>query len=132
MSPGKEAFVAAAGPISSFILAAIAFMVSAALTVLGVSTPWMLSYSVLINIVLGVFNTLPLYPMDGGRILRAFCSNRMGHERGTKVAVWTTAILGGILCVASITFKLWSVAVIMPLIILEALLNSRCSSTRRS
>jgi stage IV sporulation protein FB len=117
MKPRQEAFVAAAGPVSSFIIAAITFLPC---VLLGKSTPWILSYTCLINTVFGVFNTLPLYPMDGGRILRAICSSRIGHERGTKVAVWTTAILGTLMLAISIMLKWWGVVIIMPFLALMA------------
>jgi len=47
-----------------------------------------LYYGGLINLVIGLFNLLPVFPSDGGRILRAFLSMRMhNHIKGTKAAI---------------------------------------------
>lgn len=78
-----EAIVSAAGPIMNFILAFvfliiyyILFVVTDALT--GLSAMWqqvifaVITYTVSINIGLGVFNLIPLPPLDGSKILMHF------------------------------------------------------------
>lgn len=117
LSLGHEAYVAVMGPVSSFAFAAVIFLLS---VILGTSAPWIIGYAMLVNIAIGIFNFLPLYPMDGGRLLRVALVTKLGTERGTKAAVWTTAILGGLLGLVSLAYGYWNITVIMVLVILMA------------
>lgn len=66
--PKAEFRIAIAGPISSFLLSGIFFLI-AINTAGGPSA--LFSYLARINLILGVFNLIPGFPMDGGRVLRA-------------------------------------------------------------
>lgn len=90
--PRQELLVALAGP-------AVTVLIVAALTVIRRLTGdggslWVfdpgheaLTPALLrANVVLLAFNLLPAFPMDGGRVLRAILSKRMGLVRGTRIA----------------------------------------------
>lgn len=80
-SPRDEILVSAAGPAVSLALAAVGF----GLGVLTGVQVFALFGSV--NLVLGLFNLLPAFPSDGGRILRALLARRYGLVRATDLAV---------------------------------------------
>jgi len=72
-SPKAEFMIAVVGPVSSFLLAASAFL----LYKVGVYSGWpvtltgVLNYLSWLNMILAVFNLIPAFPLDGGRILRS-------------------------------------------------------------
>ena len=100
--PQQELAVAIVGPLINLVLAGIIYLgivatdgttrMSEATTIGGAIATQLMW----INIGLAVFNMLPAFPMDGGRVLRALLAMRMGHERATDIA----ARLGKVFAVA--------------------------------
>jgi Zn-dependent protease len=81
-----EAIVAAAGPLSNLVLAAAAaiplrYLIANPELAVQVGLLWdILSYFVLINLVLMVFNLIPVPPLDGSKVLFAFLDRRTEYR----------------------------------------------------
>jgi len=90
--PGQEILVALAGPaVNVAIFAVLALLLGerlsgAAMAEIDSAEPGFLVRLAAVNLLLAVFNMIPAFPMDGGRVLRAALSIFMDRVRATRVA----------------------------------------------
>jgi len=83
-----EALMALVGPLVSLALG-VGFLLLFRLvreSLPSFNARFALFYLGQINLMLGLFNLLPAFPMDGGRVLRAMLASRLGMARGTQIA----------------------------------------------
>lgn len=79
-SYGEECLVALAGPMASFLLAILAGIWG---TRFGSADAYLLTG---VSLALGLFNLLPMGPLDGGRTVRAALSWLLGPDRGDRLS----------------------------------------------
>jgi Zn-dependent protease len=95
-APGAELLIALAGPAVNF---AIALMVCGLMELAWLTLGWPWNFDsflfqlCLINLGLGIFNLIPAFPMDGGRVLRALLSSGLGRVKATQIASTVGQIL---------------------------------------
>ena len=98
-SPKKEFIIAAAGPAVNVALAALSFLAIKAVPWLSFGDSGVIAWTLTnwflnVNLILLVFNLIPALPMDGGRMLRAALTPRLGFLPATRLAAriarWST------------------------------------------
>ena len=81
-----EFWIAIAGPVVSIAVGVVCYGVFALAPVGSNAVLFVFGYLALLNIVLAVFNMLPAFPMDGGRVLRALLARNQPHAQATQRA----------------------------------------------
>lgn len=90
--PSEEIFVALAGPLVNVVIAAILIFIFgadpglAALESIDDPSQGFWSKLAMVNIFLVVFNMIPAFPMDGGRVFRALLAMHFKRTRATRIA----------------------------------------------
>lgn len=106
--PYQEFLVAIAGPAVNVVIAFVIFVFLFFMGMLGSLTQLQLSASsflvnlMWVNVALVVFNLIPAFPMDGGRVLRALLATRMSRVKATHIAASVGQVIAILFAIAGI------------------------------
>jgi Zn-dependent protease/CBS domain-containing protein len=100
-SPRQELLISVVGPLTNMAIALAIYLIYLGTNNLlpSIINSFLIDFAY-VNILLGVFNLIPAFPMDGGRILRALLAERMDYLRATEISVYTGKLFAIIMAVA--------------------------------
>lgn len=115
-NPSQELKMAFAGPLVSIMIGFTIFLANflvASLIASYAATPIYMMFNILssINIVLGLFNLLPAFPMDGGRVLRAWYAKRMNYVQATHYAASVGKIFAFLMGIIGLFSNPWLILI---------------------
>jgi len=105
----QEFTIAIAGPVVSVLIGVASYVAFVAVP-LGDPARFVLGYLALTNVALAVFNMLPGFPMDGGRVLRALLARNRPHARATQIAAEVGKVFAFLLGIFGLFANLFLVA----------------------
>jgi len=106
-SPGEEFYIAAAGPAVSFIISVVALAVAWAAWGRQDHVTAVAAYLSMVNFAIGIFNVLPGFPLDGGRVMRSIAWKKTGSFRkATAIAAQVGQVFGVLLMIGGLGFLL--------------------------
>jgi len=115
-----EFAIAVIGPVASILIGVILFLFG---SLAGVKMYFDLNWVELnsvseiiravmsLNFVLGLFNIIPAFPMDGGRVLRAFLASRMDYLKATELSVRIGQALAIVFAFVGIFYNPWLIII---------------------
>ncbi len=118
--PSIEWRMAVAGPLTSFIIGGVLFGLSQVISIATPPAPITSTISTagnltldlaVLNLILGAFNMIPAFPMDGGRVFRALLAERMKFSDATKYAAYIGRIFGIFMVVFGIFYSFWFIII---------------------
>lgn len=107
--PRQEFLISIAGPLTNIIMAMLT-AVPLILNLPGPIRPFLGDF-LAVNLVLALFNLIPAFPMDGGRILRAILAERVSYLRATRIAANLGKTIAAMMAVTGLFYNLFLILI---------------------
>ncbi len=116
-SPKEELLVAVAGPMVNVVIAGALFAYmhfSSTASAIGfpkgpMTAEMFIPTLFLVNVIMAVFNLIPAFPMDGGRVFRALLAMKLERTRATQIAANVGQVLAIGFVMLGLFYNIWLV-----------------------
>ncbi|MDR5657895.1 M50 family metallopeptidase [Serpentinicella sp. ANB-PHB4] len=125
VNPQKEILISIAGPVSNLLMFLVAYVINC-----YIYTHELIYFFITLNLSIGIFNMIPILPLDGGRILRALINIVYNRNKATYVAV----VIGKVLCLAFLVIGIFIMVesyVGFIIIIFSIFLHTNCHNEKK-
>jgi len=112
-NPRMEWRLAIAGPLTSFVIGGVLLALAQVISIATTGAPTSLELTTtgnlildlaVLNLILGAFNLIPAFPMDGGRVFRALLAERLKFSDATRYAAFIGKLFGIVLALVGFVF----------------------------
>ncbi|MBE8539136.1 M50 family metallopeptidase [Geoglobus acetivorans] len=100
----REAIISLSGPAVSVFIAVVFYILS------GSSLKPLSEFSAVfyrINLIIAIFNLIPAFPLDGGRVLRGLLSEKIGYRKATYFSAEAGKAIAIFMGIAGLVYNLW-------------------------
>ncbi|MEM1099690.1 MAG: site-2 protease family protein [Planctomycetota bacterium] len=117
LTPWRQIAISLAGPAAGFLLAGVTWLVDPLVGADPRAVFLFVRFLLVINIFWGVFNLLPIYPLDGGQVSRELFTMVMRPDRGIVVSLWVSIVCCGVAAawLFQATGSLWNTVLLIAL-----------------
>jgi Zn-dependent protease/predicted transcriptional regulator len=111
-SPRQELLISVVGPLTNMAIALVIYLIYLGTNSFlpDIINSFLLEFT-MVNIVLGLFNLVPAFPMDGGRILRAALAQKMDYLRATEISVYVGKLFAIIMAIAGFYISIFLILI---------------------
>ncbi|MCK9150884.1 CBS domain-containing protein [Methanobacterium alcaliphilum] len=111
-NPRQELIISAVGPLTNVIIAIVSYIIYLGIKsyIYPLISTFILDFTI-VNIFLAIFNMIPAFPMDGGRILRAILAEKMDYIRATEISASIGKILAIFMAAAGIFVNVFLIVI---------------------
>lgn len=119
--PWQDLLISLAGPLASFLLAWICLLIFSSVTVARTDRMLaaLLPQLYHANLIWGIFNLVPVYPLDGGQTARNVLRTFLTERRSFLISIWSSMVIGAAIAVVALVRGWFFLAIVVAMMVAQ-------------